>query len=124
MNNIIVITEQPQNSFWEKHKKKIKWGLVIAGVTIVGILVYKNKDTIASRLGKFWGQSSKETVAMQQSEVVETIITQHVDVPMHARNLPEGQKASATKLKQAAELGYKLAKNQTLVLGYSYERVA
>ena len=128
MNDIIVITEQPQQTFWEKHKKKIKWGLAIAGGTLMGILVYKNRDTIASWLGQFFGQSAKETVAspvaIQQTDIVETITTQHIDVPMYTRNLPIGQKASALKIEQAAEWGYELAENQTWVREYSYERVA
>lgn len=130
MNTVIVVSQErpePQQTFWEKHGKKIKWGLAIASGTIVGILAYKNKDTITSWFGQFFGQSAKETVAspvvMQQSEVVETLITQHVDVPMYARNLPVGQKASAMKLEQAAEWGYELAENQTWVREYSYERV-
>ena len=128
MNDIIVITEQPQQTFWEKHKKKIKWGLAIAGGTLVGILAYKNRDTIASWLGQFFGQSIKETVAspvaIQQTDIVESITTQHIDVPMHTRNLPVGHNASAIKIEQAAEWGYDLAENQTWVREYSYERVA
>ena len=131
MNAVIVVSQErpePQQTFWEKHKKKIKWGLAIAGGTLVGILAYKNRDTIASWLGQFFGQSAKETVAspvaIQQTDIVETITTQHIDVPMYTRNLPIGQKASALKIEQAAEWGYELAENQTWVREYSYERVA
>ena len=128
MNDIIVITEQPQQTFWERHRKKIKWGLAIAGGTLVGILAYINKDAIASWLGQIFGQSAKETVAspvaIQQTDIVETITTQHIDVPMYTRNLPAGQKPSALKVEQAAEWGYALAENQTWVREYSYERVA
>ena len=127
MNDIIIVAEQPQQTFWKKHGKKIKCGLAIASGMVVGILVYKNKDAIVSLVGQFFGRLAKETVVspvvMQQSEVVETITTRHVDVPIYPRNLPIGQKASAIKLEQAAEWGYELAENQTWVREYSYERV-
>ena len=131
MNAVIVVNQErpePQPTFWEKHKKKIKWGLAIAGGTLVGILAYKNKDAIASWLGQIFGQSEKETVArpsaITQTDIVETTTIQHIDVPMYTRNLPTGQKPSALKVEQAAEWGYELAENQTWVREYSYERVA
>lgn len=131
MNAVIVVNQErpePQPTFWEKHKKKIKWGLAIAGGTLAGILVYKNRDTIASWLGQFFRQSTKETVAspsaITQTDIVETTTIQHIDVPMYMRNLPIGQKASPSKLEQAAEWGYELAENQTWVREYSYERLA
>lgn len=87
----------------------------------MGILAYKNRDTIASWLGQLFGQSAKETVAspvaIQQTDIVETITTQHIDVPMYTREKEEiEQKITAYEhnIERVAQLKELISKEKLL----------
>ncbi len=117
---------------WVKaHKKR----LLIAGGTAIAVAggltiafrwddvkkLFSNGDTVvASTLNSI----PVDTVS-SASEAVETTSEQVwriIFVNEFPRNLPEGQRASAAKLAEAAEAGVKLAANQTFVSSYSYPK--
>lgn len=119
---------EPQKSFWNKHKKKITLGISFVVGMITGYLLYKNKNDAVDFLKLFRNQSVKNIAESPETitpkKMVEAMTKQHIDVPMHTRNLPKGQKASALKIEQAVEYGYKLSENQTWVKEYSYAKAA
>ncbi|MGN0803915.1 MAG: hypothetical protein ACI4QI_06025 [Candidatus Coproplasma sp.] len=131
MNESIAINEN--NSFFDKHSKGIMWGMITVGGIVTGFLVYKNREIIDNLFGTLFKLPKQGVPSMpkcvetskqlEQVQIVEKTMRQHIEVPMYCRKLPIGQKASAGKIAMAAEMGYELADNMTLVRKYSYERV-
>lgn len=139
--------ETEQHSFIEWLKVH-KTELILAGVCISSIILmilsYKNQDQLRA-LWKSLKDKINEvpkynvmTQTIKESSLVEAtkprLVTHasHIykgtkipqDVSSHLRNLPKGQKASASKLATAFENGYLLQPGQTWVKDYTKNKLA
>jgi len=125
-----------ETTWWERNKKKV---LIIGGVVVavgVGVLVFKNRDSLIALLKRGKGltsnvpQNADPTIIETTSEVITTVETEAITVSKtlnngvpfgvegFIRNLPDGWHPSAEKIAQAAALGIKLGEHQTLVDPY------
>lgn len=139
--------EAEQLSFieWLKaHKTKLILAGICVSYVILVILSYKNQDQLLA-LWKSLKDKINEvpeynamTQAVKESNLVEAT-TPHLvthtsrtykgtkipqDVSSHLRNLPKGQKASASKLATAFENGYLLQPGQTWVRDYTKNKMS
>lgn len=124
-----------KTTWWERNKKKV---LIVGGVVVavgVGILVFKNKDTLIALVKRGKGLASN-VPQIADPIVIETtseIITSDTEastvskllnnglpfeVEGFIRNLPDTCHPSAEKIAQAAALGIDLGEHQTLVNSY------
>ena len=105
----------------KKHKKQIMIAATATGIVIVGVVIFKKKDTIkALRTGNVAhviAENSDNIRLISSSPIEGNIITEYSisNVKGFRRNLPAGQKASPGKIELASELGIELGENQTLV---------
>ena len=125
MDNMVVACKQPQQTFLQKHKKKINYILAFSGGLLAGILACKNKNLISWIEQLFEHQITESTstpVVITQLDSMKSKRIQHIDVPMYVRKLPFGYTISSEKLKIATELGYEIGENQTWVTPYDYDK--
>ena len=125
-----------KTTWWERNKKKV---LIVGGVVVavgVGILVFKNKDTLIALVKRGKGLASNvpqiadPIVIETTSEIITSVDTEAstvskllnnglpFEVEGFIRNLPDTCHPSAEKIAQAAALGINLGEHQTLVNSY------
>ena len=121
----------------EKRRSCIRWikehceELIIAGLSVGAIMVMflslKNCAMMEEKLKDLRALVKRNTEELPQAPVenivdsLDKLSTTHAPhlVRMHVRNLPEGKKPTPEKVAWAAELGYELLPNQTLVDSYN-----
>ena len=114
--------------FIKEHKKVIAIGAATACVVIVGVVIFKSRTAthalnIEEVVAK--GLETHDNVFPVGSGVVEAchasnlLSNKLINVNEHLRNLPDGWKASQSKIDLATRYGFSLGEHQTWVNSYA-----
>lgn len=127
--NVGINTEKKNTvlNFIKGHKKEIAIIAGIACVAVVGVLIMKN-GTAANALkidGVAKGLNIQSNANFAKSSVTRTYpacnpsSNNPINVSEHLRNLPDGWKASQSKIDLAEQFGFSLRDHQTWVNSYT-----
>lgn len=115
-------------AFVREHKKVIAIGTVTACAVVVGVVIFKNRtatnalnleEVVAKGLKAHGDAISVRSGVVEAYQSWNLPSNRFINVSEHLRNLPNGWKASQSKIDLAARYGFSLGDHQTWVNSYA-----
>lgn len=114
--------------FVKEHKKVIAIGAVTACAVVVGVVIFKNRtatsalnieEVVAKGLKTHGVAISVGSRGVEACHASNLSSNKLINVNEHLRNLPDGWRASQSKIDLAAQYGFSLGEHQTWVNSYA-----
>lgn len=123
------VTEKKKTffDFVKEHKKVIAIGAVTACAVVVGVVIFKSRtatnarnieEVVAKGLKAHSEAISVRSAVIEAGHASNLPSNKLINVSEHLRNLPDGWKASQSKIDLAARYGFSLEDHQTWVNSY------